>query len=348
MTYIVYGANGYTGRLIAHEAARRGHDFIVAGRNRAAIEHLGRELGRESRLFSLDDESATRNGLAGATAVLHCAGPFIHTSRRMVDACLAVQCHYLDITGEIPVFESIMCRAAEAKSRNVTLIPGVGFDVVPTDCLGAMLASMLPDATELELAFHAPGARISRGTFRTVVQALAEGGAVRRNGEIIRVPIDYAVREVTFSCGPRTTMSLPWGDVSSAFHTTGIPDITVYAGRSPKEIRRVRAAKRLFPLLALDVVRKMASLAGNLMNGPDEEARHTERVFVWGRVSNANGEIAELRLSTVEAYEFTVRSALAAVERAEQGTLAPGAFTPALAFGSDFVLTIPGTTLDRG
>src|SRR6266516_7689334 len=99
---MIYGANGYTGELIAREAVRRGHRPILAGRSAEKIEPLARELGCAWRAFPLDEPQ-----LREASLVLHCAGPFINTAMPMVRACLASGAHYLDITGEIEVFESI-------------------------------------------------------------------------------------------------------------------------------------------------------------------------------------------------------------------------------------------------
>src|ERR1700682_2360478 len=144
--WLIYGANGYTGKLIAREAFRRGHRPLLAGRSAGRIAPLARELGCESRTFALDRAG---DALDGIGLVLHCAGPFIRTSAQMIEACLRSGSHYLDITGEIPVFESIMKRNADAIARGVTLLPGVGFDVVPTDCLAAMLARRLSDAIEV-------------------------------------------------------------------------------------------------------------------------------------------------------------------------------------------------------
>src|ERR1700722_9350476 len=99
--YLIYGANGYTGGLIARSAVARGHRPIVAGRNAAAVTALAGELGVEGRCFSLDDPAALDAGLEGMTIVLHCAGPFAHTARPMAEACLRRGVHYLDVTGEI-------------------------------------------------------------------------------------------------------------------------------------------------------------------------------------------------------------------------------------------------------
>jgi short subunit dehydrogenase-like uncharacterized protein len=336
--WMIYGANGYTGELIAREAARRGQRPILAGRNATAIEPLARELGLEWRAFDL-----TRPDLAGVQLVLHCAGPFLHTSKAMVNACLAAGAHYLDITGEIGVFERVFARDAEAKQRNVTLLPGVGFDVVPTDCLGAMLHADLPDANELWLAFSARGAGVSRGTLKTMIEGAGLGGAIRRDGRIVVVPQLFDVREIPFESGPRIAMTIPWGDVATAYRTTGIPNIRVYSSQPRSAIKRMRWMKRVLPLLRIGPIRKLALKLADRRGGPSETVRESARVELWGRVTNARGEERTRTMSVVEGYKFTVLSSVAAVE----GVLAnprPGAFTPAGFFGAEFVKTIPGTS----
>src|SRR5436305_15188118 len=110
--WMIYGANGYTGELAAREAVARGLRPVLAGRNARAVAELALELGLDSRAFALDDPAAAAHGVAGMAAVLHCAGPFVRTSRPMVDACLAAGAHYLDITGEIAVFTAILSPAS--------------------------------------------------------------------------------------------------------------------------------------------------------------------------------------------------------------------------------------------
>ena len=332
---MIYGANGYTGALIAREAVRRGHRPVLGGRDAAKIEPLARELGCEMRAFGLESID-----VAGVALVLHCAGPFTITSAPMVDACLRGGVHYADITGEIPVFESILARDAEAKARGVTLLPGVGFDVVPTDCLAAMLAERLPDATELRLAFHSKGSALSRGTTRTMIESIGDAGAIRRDGRIVRVPPAYDVRTIPFSCGERMAMTIPWGDVATAFHTTGIPNIRVYLASSPKAIARARRLRWLLPLLSPKPVRRLLQRIAAPKSGPDEQKRAAGRVYLWGEVSNGR-ESRSMTMTTPEGYAFTVVSAVNIVERILGGVPA-GAFTPAKLFGAELVSTIPG------
>lgn len=335
MQWMIYGANGYTGALIAREAARRGHRPILAGRDAAKVEALAAELGCEARTFGLDAID-----LRGVALVLHCAGPFTITSAPMVEACLRDGVHYADITGEIPVFESIMARDAAAKARGVTLLPGVGFDVVPTDCLAAMLAEALPHATELLLAFYSKGSSLSRGTTRTMIESLGDGGAIRRDGRIVRVPPAYDVRSIPFSCGERTAMTIPWGDVSTAFHTTGIPNIRVYIAASPKGIARARQLRWLLPLLKPKLVRRLLQRIAAPKSGPDERRRSAGRVYLWGQVTRG-GESRSMTMTTPEGYAFTVVSAVNVAERMLSG-VAAGAFTPAKLFGAELVSSVPG------
>jgi short subunit dehydrogenase-like uncharacterized protein len=333
--WLLYGANGYTGELIAREAVRRGERPILAGRTAEKIEPLARELGCEWRAFGLD-----RIDLSGVQAVLHCAGPFSKTSKPMVDACLAAGVHYLDITGEISVFEAIMARNDEAVRRGVMLLPGVGFDVVPTDCLAETLKSKMPDADELWLAFYAPKGEVSRGTLKTMIEGIGDGGAIRRDGKIVRVPMAYDVREIPFFAGTRTAMTIPWGDVSTAYHSTGIPNIRVYNAASPRAIKRVRLLRPFLPILGLRPIRTLLQKFANRRTGPDEEKRNKGRMYLWGRVARGNRELT-MTMSTPEGYLFTVRSSLDAMERVLQNPK-PGSFTPSRALGADFVHTISG------
>jgi short subunit dehydrogenase-like uncharacterized protein len=333
--WMIYGANGYTGELIAREAVRRGHRPVLAGRHAAKIEALATELGCEARVFGLDSVDA-----GGVALVLHCAGPFSITSAPMVEACLSAGAHYLDITGEIAVFEAIMERHAEAFARGVTLLPGAGFDVVPTDCLAAMLAERLPGATELLLAFYSKGSALSRGTTRTMIESIGDGGAIRRDGRIVRVPLAYDVRTIPFSCGERTAMTIPWGDVATAFYTTGIPNIRVYVASSPRAIARARRMRWLLPLLSPKPIRRLLQRVAAPRGGPDARTRAAGRMYLWGEVSNGS-ESRSMTMNTPEGYAFTVISAVNAAERVLAGTR-PGAFTPAALLGPEFVSTIPG------
>lgn len=344
--WMIYGANGYTGELIAREAVARGLRPVLAGRNATAVGALALELGLDSRTFSLDDPEAARHGIAGTSAVLHCAGPFVRTSKPMVEACLAAGVHYLDITGEIGVFEPILGRRGEDAHRaGIALLPGVGFDVVPSDCLAARLARELPDATELLLAFAADRGGISRGTMKTMVENLPGAGAVRRDGKIIPVPVAYDAREIDFggALGKRWTMTIPWGDVSTAFYSTGIPNIRVYTGTPRGAIRRARLFSPLLPLAGLKPVKRFLQRRIDRRDpGPSPQVLETARTYLWGQVKNAAGVTVTATLETPQGYRLTALSAVECARRAAAGQVPPGAWTPSKAFGADYVTELPG------
>ncbi len=337
--WMIYGANGYTGELIARAAAA--DKPILAGRNAEKIDALAGQLGCEARVFDLDSPR-----LDGVSLVLHCAGPFVHTSAPMVRACLDAGAHYLDITGEINVFESVMARDAEARKRNVTLLPGVGFDVVPTDCLAAMLAQRLPGAKELSLAFKG-GAGLSAGTQKTILEGLREGGAIRRDGLIVRVPTLFDTREIPFPSGPRLAMTIPWGDVATAYYSTKIPNIRVYRATSPRAVSRLRRIQRLLPLLGLPPIKQFLTWRASHIKGPDAAARGRSQMEIWGRVADRDGGEATMTMTTPEGYAFTVLSAIAAVKRVLREPVRAGSFTPSMRLGAEFVTTIPGVRIEE-
>jgi short subunit dehydrogenase-like uncharacterized protein len=263
----------------------------------------------------------------------------------MVDACLAARAHYLDITGEISVFERVLSRGDEARKAGVALLPGVGFDVVPSDCLAAQLAAALPDATELVLAFTSDSGTTSAGTLKTMIESFPHAGAVRRDGEIVPVPLAWDAREIEFTPGKkkRWAMTIPWGDVSTAYHSTGIPNIRVYTGTPPKRIRQLRRWARLLPLLGFKPVKRF--LQGQVerrVTGPSPEVRETARVWLWGEVRNGAGKTVTGHLETPEGYHFTAVSAVESAARAVAGRVEPGAWTPSRAFGARYVNELPG------
>lgn len=341
---LVYGAYGYTARLVAQLAASKGIPLLLAGRDAGKTAAVAGEFGHEYRAFGLEDPDSLRAGLAGVEAVLHCAGPFSQTSAPMVDACLEVGVPYLDVTGEISVFEALAARDAEARARGVALLPGVGFDVVPSDCLAAHLHRRLPGASALTLAFHGVGGGMSHGTAKTSVEGLGLGGKIRRAGAIVTVPHGYKTRVVPFPSGPRDAMTLPWGDVSTAFHSTGIPDIEVYVAAPRAGARLIRLTGAMQPLLASRAVQGiLGALVDARVRGPSDAARASGRSEVWGEARDTSGQSVRASLVAPEGYSLTAATALDAALRAARGELRPGFLTPSLAFGADYILGFEGT-----
>lgn len=341
--FVLYGSYGYTGRLIVRRAAERGLRGTLAGRDREALAAQAGELGWPWRRFELDDGPRLRASLEGASAILHCAGPFFRTFRPVVRACLETGTHYLDITGEAGVFEALATRGDRAEAAGVMLLPGVGFDVVPTDCLAAHLAARLPSAARLRLSLRTVGGGLSRGTTATLVHHLGRGGLVRKDGRLTPVPAAWRTRRVDFGTGETTVVTIPWGDVSTAFHSTGIGDIEVYAALPAAGRAALRLGRLAGPLLRTRPVRAfLEGLVRRFLDGPGEEARRRGESFVHGEVEDGEGRRAAARMRTPEGYTFTARSAVRALERVLAGEAPPGFRTPSLAYGPDFALEVEG------
>jgi short subunit dehydrogenase-like uncharacterized protein len=344
---LVYGANGYTGALIAEEAVRRGFRPVLAGRNRDALEALGRRLGLDTRVFGLDDAGAIARGLDGIPLLLNCAGPFSRTAAPLLEACLAQRVHYLDITGEIDVFALCHRADARARERGIVVAPGVGFDVVPTDCVAAMLKQRLPSATSLVLGFEAGGGA-SPGTAKTSVEGLARGGRVRIGGELVAVPLAWKTRSFVRDGMPRTAMTIPWGDVYTAFVSTGIPGIETYMALPPRAIAQARRLRHLRPLLGLAPLQAWLKSRAGAVPGPDAGRRESTHCWVWGEVRDADGREQRLLLQTPNGYALTVSSALGIAQHVLAKQPRGGYFTPSQLLGADYVLQLPGVRLLQG
>lgn len=347
--WLLYGANGYTGELIAREAVRRGLTPVLAGRREEALGPLARELGLVSRAFGLDDAEAVRAGLEGVAVVLHAAGPFVRTSRPMVEACLAAGCHYLDITGEVAVFEAVYRRDAAARRAGVALVPGVGFDVVPSDALATRLAAELPGAERLDLAFAGSrGTSSSRGTLVTMIEGLPAIGWERRDGRL--VPVKPLARELEIDfpgLGRRRVTQIPWGDLSSAHRSTGIPNLRTFAAMPPRAVRLLRLLRPLLPLLGRPAIKaRLQARVRRTVSGPSAEVRERSRMHLWGRATAPDGTAVERTMTTPEGYALTAITAVEAARRALAGELRPGAWTPTQAFG-EALLATAGAAADR-
>lgn len=341
--FLVYGANGYTGELIARESARRGLAPVLAGRSAGAISRLAGELGFEYRVGTLDDGAALRRVLEGVDAVLHCAGPFSATAAPMIEACLAARVHYLDVTGEIDVFEATKARDDDARRAGIVLCPGVGFDVVATDCVAAALHEALPGATYLALGFDSRSG-LSAGTVRSTIEGLPRGGRIRSSGRIVVVEHAFRVRDIDFGDGVKPAATIPWGDVSTAHHTTGIPNIEVFVPMPPKQLAALRRMKYLLPLMRLAPVQSfLKTRASERTVGPDAATRERLPTWVWGEVQAPSGELVEARIKVANLYDFTVHAALGVTQRLLEGPVEAGYRTPSQVVGARFIESLPGS-----
>lgn len=345
-TFLLYGANGYTAGLIIDLASSFGLIPVLAGRSMASVKSVADKYGLMYRIADLTDAPALDALLRDVSVVLHCAGPFSKTAAPMQQACLRTGTHYLDITGEIDVFEDGMTRHSEALRQQVMLMSGVGFDVAPTDCLARYLHDRLPDATHLQLAFFNEGGSLSHGTAQTALEGMGGGGKVRRNGQIKSVPNAHKVLTIDFGTGqPLPCMSIPWGDVSTAHYTTGIPNIETFIGSSVSQIRLARLGNYFSWLLRIGAVQSfLRRQVSSRVTGPDEIRRQRAHTHIWGKVWNAQGQSIAARLHGPEGYTLTALTALTITKKVLNGNWKAGYQTPAGLYGADLILEIAGMT----
>jgi len=337
---LVYGAYGYTGTLIVRELLAQGVRPVLAGRSAPPLHALARAHELEARVFALEEPAAVDAGLEGVQVAVHCAGPFSRTADAMAEACLRTGTHYLDITGELGVFETMAARDQRARAAGVLLMPGAGFDVVPSDCLALHLKQRLPEATHLTLGIHSHG-RPSHGTLATVLENFGHGGMVRQDGRLVCVPTAWKQRQLDFGKFTQTGITIPWGDVATAFYSTGIPNIEVYMS-APRKVRMAARASRYLGWLlrreGVQGVLRRRIPAG----GPDADERARSFCLLWGEVRDKDGQTAEAHLRTPDGYDTTARAAVLIARKVLAGNAPPGYQTPAMAYGSDLVLHIEG------
>lgn len=342
--WLLYGANGYTGKLIAQKAVQVGMQPILGGRG-ASVRELSKELNLPCRIFDLADATATAAALDDVNLVLNCAGPFSATVEPMIAACLKQGSHYLDITGEISVFEHAHTQHEPARRRGIVICPGVGFDVIPTDCIAAALKEAMPDATELTLGFDPGKSSMSQGSLKTLIEATAKGGKVRCNGKIVTVPLAYKVRAIDFGFGERSAMIQTWGDIATAWYSTGIGNIEFYIAAPRGMIAITKWSNWNLVLLRRQFVQKLIKrLIEKYVKGPDEMERTSTTLAVWGEAKNARGELCVARITTASGYQFTIDGALLVIEKLLREPPAEGGyFTPSMLYGSRLVEEVPGS-----
>lgn len=343
---VIYGSYGYTGQLISDIASRSEKNVILSGRSGSKLRYQSKHLGLPYLQASLENTDELDKLLNETVVVIHCAGPFHQTWKPVLNACIRNHCHYLDITGEIEVFEAIKARNNEISEAGIMAMPGTGFDVVPTDCLSLFLKKNLPDAVNLELAFMGLGGGVSHGTAQTMADNLGKGGTVRENGIIKSVKAAYRVKEIDFGKGKKTAVSIPWGDVSTANYTTGIKNIIVYTAMKKSAVRFLKLTNFLAPVLRVNMIKKqLKKWISRNVKGPDEDAREKGKSVIWGRAENERGDSVEARLITPEGYKLTAETSWLIAEKVMIQNFRTGYQTPAAVYGEDLIHEIEGIEL---
>lgn len=345
MSFLIYGASGYTGKIVVENVLKLGLKPTLAGRTEHKIKNLARDFKLDYLIFSLDDIDTIAQNIEAFPLVLNCAGPFSKTAQPMIKACLQAGVHYLDITGEIEVFEMAKSYHQKAIEKNIIILSGVGFDVVPTDCMAKFLHDKMPDATHLELAWAGLGGNISHGTMSTMVENLGKSGAIRKNGKIVPTPIGHIGKTIDFGRKQIFCMTIPWGDVSTAHFTTQIPNIMVFSA-VPKNVYYTLKFQPIFnPIIGTDFIKnKIQHYIDKNISGPNFERREKGKSLIYGKITNQQGDSIEARLETAEAYKLTAEMATKiALKVILDKSLKPGYHTPAELFGAALILEMYGS-----
>ncbi|MFT3768296.1 MAG: saccharopine dehydrogenase NADP-binding domain-containing protein [Minicystis sp.] len=337
--FLIYGATGYTGRLLARAARERGMRPILGGRNEARLAAIAGALGLEHRAADL---GSLAGSLRDVAVVVNAAGPFVGTFGPVIDACLQGGAHYLDLSGEVISIEGVARRGPEARARGLMLMPSVGFDVVPSDCLALHVSRRLRRPVRLRMGVT--GLEVSsRGSLRTVASGIGQSVQIRRGGALVDIAPGSLQRSFDFGEGTQNAFALSWGDVATAWYTTGIGDIEVYY-EAIAPLRLMTAVNQNFAwLLGTPAGRRWLDLHIDMLpEGPTDAQRAFGKGVIVAEAEDASGRVARARVRTPEAYTFTCATTLAIVERVLGGDVEAGFQTPARVYGADFVTRFSG------
>lgn len=343
---LLYGATGYTGRLICYELKRTGAPFAIAGRSWPRLVALQRELDLPAAAVhraEIGDHHALVALAAQTRVILSCVGPFSKFGRPVQDAALQSGCHCLDIAGEYAYMRTTYQRDEEARARGVALISAVGFDVVPTDAAAVLACRALPKATSLRIAFAKSGGA-SRGTLRSMFSFLRTGMAYQ-DGALVPEPL--GVHRWTASLpAPFDSwqcLSVPWGDLASAPRSTGVRNLRTYAAFPSPAMGPLQAA--------LPALRRISQVIGGplrgvaergvalLPEGPSSQARRRSHIAVVAEAVDESGARRRAWVRAGDGYQFTAgAAALCAQLAAAPAFTARGALTPSQAFGAEMLL----------
>ncbi len=340
---IIYGSYGYTGELIVEESLSKNFSILLAGRNEQRLKIQSEKTGYPYKAIDLNHHTALVELLKEGEVLVNAAGPFKNTASQMVEACIEAKTHYLDINGDISIFELIKTYGYKAKYAGIMLMSGTGFDVVPTDCIAVKLKNKMPDAISLKIAFANIEGGVSHGTASTVASRLGEKAVRRVDGKLVPIALGKNGMWIDFGEKKLFAMSIPWGDISTAYVSTGIPNIESFMSVKPKVYKALKFQGLVNWLLKTQVVRKIIQKKiDSKPAGPNFEERKKSYSLVWAEVKNKKGETLSARIKTPEAYNLTATASLLIAEKVLSGNFQPGFQTPAKTYGENLVFEIDG------
>jgi short subunit dehydrogenase-like uncharacterized protein len=340
----VYGAYGFTGKLICNYLKDKfdgRYKIIIGGRDKEKTENLAEKLGFDCVVADVSEQKKLNDILSQTFLLINCAGPFKYTANFFMNSCIENKCNYIDITGEKDIFILGKSLDEKAKKAGIIIMPGTGFDVVPTDCMSLFLKNKLPKATHLELAFKGMGS-LSRGTALTAAEGLNEPSYIRENGVLKPINIGTISKSINFGDKkPLHCIAIPWGDVVTAFYTTSIPNIKVFVPVPKSVADKLKLSNYLPSFLKTAFAYFLKKYIHKNIKGPSENTLKNGFTIVYGKAHNETESI-EAFLKTPDGYQLTMLSSVYIADKIINENFNFGYQTPAGLFGENLILDIIG------
>jgi len=340
---LIYGATGYTGRLIAGQLRHSRCHLVIAGRTPRRVQALAGELGVTGRAIALAGPQALDQAFDDVDVVINAASPFALTASRLIESCLRTKTHYLDITGELGVFRTAFGYDEAARKRGIMIMPGAGLGVVASDCLASHVAGLVANAKYLRIALLRPDS-FSRGTFRSAIGLANSRVSIRRNGRLMSLPVGRLQRAFDFGNGEKESVAVSWPDVFTAYHSTGIRNIEAYFEADFASRALYHLGAGVADTMQLNPVKNLIdAIARAWPEGPPEVQRRAEKCVIVAEAEDSWRQVRSARLTTPDGYSFTAEAASAIALRAARGDFLSGFQTPARVYGADLALEFKGT-----
>jgi short subunit dehydrogenase-like uncharacterized protein len=326
---LIYGASGYTGKLLAKHLVHKGLRPVLAGRS-SKVEQIGQELNCPTRIFSTEDAA---DHLADIDVLVNVAGPFSATQDGLIKGCLRTKTHYLDIAGEFAEMEQAFKYHSEAQQAGIVILPAAGFGVVPTDVAAKIAGDQIEDPTQLTIIYATLGGA-SRGTLKTVLKDIQKPGHILKDGKHQKALPAQSELKVDILDKSFKTVYNPWrADLFTAHKSTGIKNIETYSEFPGFVVSMMKGKLNWLRNLILK------RLINFLPEGPSEKALAKGSTYVKAIAKNDRGEMGIVELKGPEAYRFTVLSIHKMINLIWGAIDEKGYLTPSM-LGTDWIFAV--------
>jgi len=321
---LIYGAAGYTGKIIAVRAKELNLDFEIAGRDTQQTRKLAEELGVDYHIFDVDTDYAWQKALQDKQVLINAAGPFKFTAGQAMRACLKAGVHYLDISAELETYRLAEALDNEAKATGIQLISGAGL-FVSYDALVVHLSKMVAEPEYLKVGFRHYGG-FSKGSVLSSKHIADLGILIRRNGHLIDYP-DAKSKIFSFGNEEVECMPTPLGGIILSYKSTGIPNI--------EEFFSLKLPASELSDLTLE----------SLPDGPSKDERASGRNGIAAELTGRDGKVVKAWVDAPSGYDLTPLSVVAVAHRILNDDFKIGYQSPGSAYGEAILKDIPNTYL---